>query len=505
MITDASSPFRPIEGIEGAVIDRYHRGGDGIRGVDGHHVIQDSLFPEFERTFGALLKRAERLGVEPPTYEVVAVVESYEWWLSRRNPNPVRDEDGNAIPDPYAHVNGASGLRPFADDRADPDQRVWAVGSYPSFLIRTNTPPVQFDGWTFVASLRPVVLDEDFGGRATFVTALIPGYEGDLPRRYLPGNEESVDPSHCDHCGKRRTRANTYVLAHKDGETKQVGASCLRDFLHGQSADSLAKYFASLDGFKSWGESDDDEGQSRGSREDDSLGTGAYIALASRVIRGLGWKSKSASNNGPYVAPTARDIEDQIDIRRGGVRARDLIAMGVVELEVEDSDLALAASARRWASSLRGEGTFDANLRVASQSARATSAVSGLLAYLPVAYGKWIGEEAKRKLAREAAPPSAPQGKVGDRIERTLTVVSLKGFESEWGVSILVKLVDGEGNAYAWFTSSAVPQIGQTAAVRGTVKAHKEYKGRWETNLTRVAPLKGHAWDLVDNVWELVP
>jgi hypothetical protein len=112
-------------------------------------------------------------------------------------------------------------------------------------------------------------------------------------------------------------------------------------------------------------------------------------------------------------------------------------------------------------------------------------------------------------LARNAAPVELNEyfGEVGRRLDVQMRVRAVKVMEagadtyvggSRWGRGayqenvgrrLLVKGVDPEGRAITvWYSGRGwSPEVGQTYAVRGTVKKHGEYRGVRETTLTRVA------------------
>ena len=53
------------------------------------------------------------------------------------------------------------------------------------------------------------------------------------------------------------------------------------------------------------------------------------------------------------------------------------------------------------------------------------------------------------------------------------------------GTTILYKLKDIEGNDYSWFASNSIFESSKTYIIKATVKAHNEYNGVKETQLTR--------------------
>ena len=80
---------------------------------------------------------------------------------------------------------------------------------------------------------------------------------------------------------------------------------------------------------------------------------------------------------------------------------------------------------------------------------------------------------------------SQPQGEVGERLDRTLTVKKVTQLENYFGTSTFYLFEDSLGNEYCWTTSARQLDLGETYEVRGTVKAHQVYKGKNQTVLTR--------------------
>jgi hypothetical protein len=128
------------------------------------------------------------------------------------------------------------------------------------------------------------------------------------------------------------------------------------------------------------------------------------------------------------------------------------------------------------------------NLRVAAALDRTTGRTEGVLASSVIAYERHVeGIERKRREAAGAAE-STYFGEVGKRYNFTATVAVARYVEGEWGTSTLLVLTDADGHRFKWFASgSKEVDVGASVAVRGTVKAHAEYKGAKETVLTRCA------------------
>lgn len=81
--------------------------------------------------------------------------------------------------------------------------------------------------------------------------------------------------------------------------------------------------------------------------------------------------------------------------------------------------------------------------------------------------------------------PSRWQGSVGERIDRTLTVVKIVPIDGYYGSSNFYLFTDADENKYCWNTAAKQLELGSTYEVRGTVKEHQKYKGEQQTVLTR--------------------
>ena len=82
--------------------------------------------------------------------------------------------------------------------------------------------------------------------------------------------------------------------------------------------------------------------------------------------------------------------------------------------------------------------------------------------------------------------PSEFQGEVGDRIDRTLTVIKVTPLEEGYyGPSTFFLFRDEYENEYCWTTGSKSLDLGATYDVRGTIKSLQIYKGKKQTVLTR--------------------
>lgn len=92
----------------------------------------------------------------------------------------------------------------------------------------------------------------------------------------------------------------------------------------------------------------------------------------------------------------------------------------------------------------------------------------------------------KLKKEHEGAPVSKHQGTVGQRITIRAKYARSFSFDSYFGTVNVHKFTDEAGNIYTWKTQSGLDlDPGSQVELTGTVKAHSEYKGEKQTELSR--------------------
>ena len=83
--------------------------------------------------------------------------------------------------------------------------------------------------------------------------------------------------------------------------------------------------------------------------------------------------------------------------------------------------------------------------------------------------------------------PSAHYGTIGTRYDLELTILNITTTTGAYGNKYFYLFVDADGNEFTWSTSTSKDlSPHSTYTCRGTVKAHNVYKGRKQTELTRV-------------------
>lgn len=332
------------------------------------------------------------------------------------------------------------------------------------------------NGWKFIASV-------EHTEKGNIIRAAC---DVEIPARYY-----TSDPV-CEHCNSKRFRKDTFIVMNEEtGEFKQVGKSCLCDFTHGMSAEGVASYTALFDELIK-GETPDGNGW--GERYFD---TAEFLQYVAETIRAFGYRK-----NDPYSNErSTRDrASDYLILDHGGFRGffetaiREQLQkeMEQVSFNPENPEsVKLAENARAWALAQAEETTYMHNLITACKLDRVSFKHFGILASLFPTYDRELeyqarkaAEEAKRKAEHERGLKSVWIGNLKDRI--TVSVESFKcvtSWETEYGTTRIYKIVDNAGNVFTWKTGTFL-EDGITT-ITGTVKAHNEYKGIKQTELTR--------------------
>jgi hypothetical protein len=330
--------------------------------------------------------------------------------------------------------------------------------------ITGETP--KYNGWSFLARV-DVVAD-------SFTIAAAPGVDR--------VDRDLVRPGHCDHCSHNRARKNTYLVVNEDGEVKNVGSTCIKDFLGWQGN------FAFI---------------SEAEVKEDCFGAGygggehtwtvdSVLAAAYAAIKAYGFTS--TKGDGRSTASVVRLII-------GAVRPtkKDEAELHLLR-DYADEATAKAVTVREWILSdeFKGDSGYVDNLKAVTGAGEAGWAQLGLLASAPQAYIRHLETAAEReareaqwaaeKLAKtEAAASSAFLGEVKDKIEFRGTVTAIRYIESNYGTTTLYTILTAEKNLVKWFASSEVLGDTEGAEVHlvGTIKELDTYNGTKSTVVTR--------------------
>ena len=278
----------------------------------------------------------------------------------------------------------------------------------------------------------------------------------------FPAQYKNCKPQ-CDHCGHNRNRNWTYILQDESGTYKQVGSTCLKDFTH-HSADSIASYGEFLKDMKeALDESLFCKGKGWTPIED-------FLAEIASLISQWGWTPKSAAYEGQ--CPT---VERWLNC-----------VVSHTPIQVSDDNRKGAKVALTWAQTLQESECMRSdylhNIHTISKNLYVEPRHEGLAASIIAAYNR--AQEIESKKSNLAN--SVHVGTVGKRQSFELTLERKFSYDGQYGTTYKLIFKDVLGNKVVWSTSNGHGvEEGKTYSLLGTVKAHSEYRGVSQTEITR--------------------
>lgn len=328
--------------------------------------------------------------------------------------------------------------------------------------IEVNGMEPKFSGWSFIARI-----DHDING-ANIIAAL-PGIE--LDTRY-----RTLGPV-CEHCRINRFRKITFVVRHDNGQEKQVGSSCVRDFLGHGTPEQIATFCESLFVFV---RACNDNDFIYGGMIEDRYDIEGLLALTSAIIRKLGWLSVANAKEFGGT-PTADIVREYIfDTGNAANEIRQLIG------DITDSDKELARLTIAWVKGFSGNLTdYQYNLKTI------IDAGSVLNKHLGIAVSAISGyqREAEHILKNAIKAPSQWIGNpdLGRQALKNVKVVWTNAIANQFGgTTYIYRFLANDKDVLTWFASSnqSLAQ-GDIINMQFRVKALQEYKGEKQTLITR--------------------
>lgn len=305
---------------------------------------------------------------------------------------------------------------------------------------------------------------------------IITGVAGvEVPERYY-----TTRPM-CEHCNSKRFRKNTYIVRNKKtGEFKQVGKSCLKDFTHGMSAEAVTQYMSLFDTLI------EGETPEPGCAFQRYVSTKEYLLYVAETIRHFGYTRSSDEG-----ISTASQAIDFYDAAHGWAVTKEYLQdlidkMESVNFDIDNqSSVELVSNALVWVSEQEENNNYIHNLKTAC-SLEYVKGNFGLYASLFPAYDRDLERTAKRKAVQSVEQSSEFVGEISDRI--TVKIQSVKcvtSWETDFGITRIYKLIGADGNVYTWKTGKYLDDTTDEMSITGTVKAHTEFRGIKQTELTR--------------------
>lgn len=295
------------------------------------------------------------------------------------------------------------------------------------------------------------------------------------PKIEIPEYFRTCAPK-CDHCNSARHRKDTYIVQNvTTGELKQVGKSCLKDYTNGWSAEAVARY---LSYFNALEEYEADESLCGGftkhyySREEILL---AAVELTSKI----GFVSKQKATDEEKESTAAKVI----DFMSPSPAAQKEMAKIGYNPETDENKAAVN-DMLAWLEVQEVDSQYIRNLQILCKQEYLEYRDLGIVVSLPAAYHKALVKAEENKKRTEESE-SEFVGTIKERI--VIENVSLKcvaRYDTDYGVTKVYRMLDAAGNIYVWKSTNCIGDT-DSITIKGTVKAHSEFRGEKQTELTR--------------------
>lgn len=344
------------------------------------------------------------------------------------------------------------------------------------FIIIEAEGVAKLNDWRFIASVEHTEKGNIIN-RADFSI--------EVPERFY--SSRSV----CEHCGTNRIRKNTFIVMNEiTGEFKQVGKSCLADFTGGLSAEAIAQYYSWFDELVKGEAVDFSSDHSRYYEKIEML------HFFAETIRKFGFVKKFDDEGFTNRNATAYKAFDFYRATHDPYFSEKERAKCYEEIDrvsfspdspeaFSDTEAALA-----WLDEQKGSSNYIHNLKTICALNYVTYKHFGILASL---FATWKRETAKEEEKQEWEAKKTAQkklsrhvGNVGQRFTfNTSTFELLTSWQTDFGTTYLYKITDEAGNVLVWKSSKWIEEPDAVKTVIGTVKAHSEFNGIQQTELTR--------------------
>lgn len=326
---------------------------------------------------------------------------------------------------------------------------------YQDVIISGNLPIIS--GWTIVA-----VIDH------MNESAIVHSYSE------IPGHYRNRG-SFCDHCNSMRRRNKTIILQ-KDSEFKQVGSTCLKDYLNRDIIQELG-YLNSVNRLLDMYEGDVDFLSGGNYRMISVFEVREVIAASIRIIDRFGFIKTSDENFELGKMSTRTRLIDVIDPPNKGVKAYYDTELPVIADLDSKIDNVLS-----WLND-QSDNEFILNLKSIVSFSGLKFKHFGYIAGLVAAYNKSVGDSKK-----EIEYSDSYVGNIKDRIDFQVKLIKVLKIDSYYGVTYLHSFIDNTGHSIVWFGSKDCGYaIGDEFKMKATIKDHKEYNGIKQTVVTRAS------------------
>lgn len=324
------------------------------------------------------------------------------------------------------------------------------------------------EGWAFAGTIEHT----GFGNILRSVSD-----EHKIPERY-----RDAEP-YCEHCHTKRARKDTYVVFNEEtGEFKQLGKSCLKEYTNGLSLNMVAMVLQ-------WLKEVEEYCSYSGTSYKPYFEVKEVSKYFVETMRKLGWANSSAEDSSTKnIGLSFYDLDRGCRWLTKEEKERFSNLKNKIEFNADNTEDEYIEAALDWAKGWDGHeyNDYRDNLKVIASMRYCEYKHLGYLASLFMAYDKAMEREVKRMERNKSRAQSEFVGEVKDKVACSVKEFKcLTSWETQWGVTFLYEFITEEGNILIWKTGKWIDDEAEITVIKGTVKAHNEFRGAKQTELTR--------------------
>lgn len=336
------------------------------------------------------------------------------------------------------------------------------------YIIVEAEGEAKAEGWVFAGTIEHT----GFGNILRSVSD-----EHRIPERY-----RDAEP-YCEHCNTKRARKDTYVVFNEEtGEFKQLGKSCLKKYTNGLSLNMVAMVLQ-------WLKEVEEYCSCSGASHKVYFEVKKVSKYFVETMRKLGWANSSAEESSTKnMALNFYDLDNGCRWLTKEEKEKFENLKNKTEFNADNTTDEYIESALDWAKGWDGNeyNDYRDNLKVIASMRYCEWKHLGYLASLFMAYDKAMEREVKRMERNKSRAQSEFVGEVKDKISCSVKEFKcLTSWETQWGVTFLYEFITEEGNILIWKTGKWIDDEAEITVIKGTVKAHNEFRGIKQTELTR--------------------
>lgn len=329
----------------------------------------------------------------------------------------------------------------------------------------------KIEGWQLVAAL-----DHEDGAN---ILRVVPGEE-------LPQEFRNSSPSRCDHCNTKRDRVKSYIVKDEQGVHKQVGRSCVKNFLGLGDPMKILGMASILDVLDEIIKVSSNE-EFSGGREASVINLKAFLSYVSASIKKFGWISKAAASDYGKISTAEAALMSMFPYPS---TSKDEMALPT------EQDDKIAEDTLEW---IRGDlankdhkSDYEHNLVTIASGDYVKRNLLGFAASMIPAHNRAQEKERQSK----DAPTSEFVGEVGQRFGAKglppleLQLLGVRWIDTQYGTTGIHRFIDKSGNFFVWFASSDPKlEVNNWYKVSASIKNHgvdKYNNNQKTTYLTRI-------------------